>query len=89
MLAAIIICEIISTGLIVYGILHAEKLVAFEDKVIYWLREKLKEIAKNIIRSLYLKTKKAKRTYKAVKVGICAKALEKEGIEIKRHGGAT
>lgn len=86
MLATIIICEIISTGLIVYGILHEEKLVAFEDKVIYWLREKLKEIAKNIIRSLYLKTKKAKRTYKAVKVGICAKALEKEGITINKKG---
>ena len=86
MLATIIICEIISTGLIVYGIMHEEKLVAFEDKVIYWLRKKLKEIANNIIRSLYLKIRKAKRSYKAVKVGICAKALEKEGITINKKG---
>jgi hypothetical protein len=84
MLAAIIICEILSTGLIVYGILHEEKLVALEDKIIHWLREKFKETANNIIRSLYLKSRKAKRTYKAVKVGICAKALEKEGITINK-----
>lgn len=86
MLATIIVCEIISTGLIVYGIMHEEKLVAFEDKVIYWLRKKLKEIANNIIRSRYLKIRKAKRIYKAVKVSICAKALEKEGITINKKG---
>lgn len=89
MLATIIVCEILSTAAIVYGILHEEKLVAFEDKIIHWIREKFKEIANNIIRSLYLKIRKAKRTYKAVKVSICAKALEKEGIEVKRHGGAA
>lgn len=33
MLIAIIICEIISTLLIVYGIMHKEKLVQFEDKL--------------------------------------------------------
>ena len=86
MLAAIITCEIISTAVIVYGILHEEKLVAFEDKIIHWLREKFKKIANNIIRSLYLKIRKAKRTYKAVKVSICAKALEKEGLTINKKG---
>lgn len=33
MLIAIIICEIISTFLIVYGIMHEDKLVAFEDRI--------------------------------------------------------
>lgn len=33
MLAAIIICEIISTLLIVYGFLHKDELVAFENKI--------------------------------------------------------
>lgn len=33
MLIAIIICEIISTLLIVYAIMHKEKLVQFEDKL--------------------------------------------------------
>ena len=86
MLATIIICEIISTAVIVYGFMHEDKLIAFEDKIIHWLREKFKEIANNIIRSLYLKIRKAKRSYKAVKVGICAKALEKEGLTINKKG---
>lgn len=33
MLIAIIICEIISTLLIVYGIMHEKELVHFEDKI--------------------------------------------------------
>jgi hypothetical protein len=33
MLIAIIICEIISTLLIVYGIMHEKELVQFEDKI--------------------------------------------------------
>lgn len=33
MLAAIIICEIISTLLIVYGFMHEKELVQFENKV--------------------------------------------------------
>jgi hypothetical protein len=33
MLIAIIICEIISTLLLIYGFMHKEKLVQFEDKI--------------------------------------------------------
>ena len=33
MLIAIIICEIISTLLIVYGIMHEKELAQFEDKI--------------------------------------------------------
>lgn len=74
MLAAVITCEIISTFLIVYGFIHEDKVVAFEDKIIRWLLRKIK---------------KAKRIYKIIKINICAKALAKEGIEVKRHGGAA
>ena len=71
MFTVIIICEILSTFLIIYGFIHEDKLVAFEDKIIRWCRRKFK---------------KAKRIYKAIKVSICAKALEKEGITINKKG---
>ena len=86
MLAAVITCEIISTGLIVYGIMHEEKLVAFEDRIIHWLCVRIKDIINNLIRRLYLKGRRMKRFCKAVKVSICTKALEKEGITINKKG---
>lgn len=86
MLAAIIIGELLSGCLIVYGIIHEEKLIAFEDKIIHRLRVKFREITVKIIRRLHKKIKSAKRTYKIVKVSICARALEKEGLTINKKG---
>lgn len=69
-LSIVILCEVISTLLIVWGFMHKEKLVAFEDKIIrYFLR----------------KFRKTRRTFKAVKVGVCAKSLEKEGFTVSRE----
>lgn len=44
MLIAIIICEIISTLLIVYGFMHKEKLVQFEDKIKYAIKRDIRTI---------------------------------------------
>lgn len=66
--------------------MHEEKLVAFEDRIIHWLRVRIKDIINNLIRRLYLKGRRMKRFCKAVKVSICAKALAKEGITINKKG---
>ena len=44
MLIAIIICEIIGTLLIVYGFMHKEKLVQFEDKIKKAIRRDIRTI---------------------------------------------
>lgn len=44
MLIAIIICEIIGTALIVYAIMHKEKLVQFEDKIRKAIRRDIRTI---------------------------------------------
>lgn len=44
MLIAIIICEIISTALIVYAIMHKDKLVQFEDKIKKAIRRDIRTI---------------------------------------------
>lgn len=69
-LSIIILCEVLSTLFIVWGFMHEEKLVAFEDKAIRWIRQT---------------ARKTKRTYKAVKVSICAKSLKKEGFTVTKE----
>lgn len=44
MLIAIIICEIISTLLIVYGIMHEKELVQLEDKIKHAIKRNIRTI---------------------------------------------
>ncbi len=69
-LSIVIVCEVISTLLIVYGFMHEDKLIAFENN--------LKKAAKRKIR-------KARRFIKLVKVGFCTSTLKKEGFTVERN----
>lgn len=42
LLATVIICEILSTFLIVFGFIHEDKLIAFEDALIRAVKRKVK-----------------------------------------------
>ena len=68
--STIIVLEVISTLAIAYCILHEEKLVAFEDKIIRWVLRKFR---------------KTRRTFKAAKLRFCAKSLKKEGFTVSRE----
>lgn len=69
-LSIVIVCEVLSTLAIVYGFMHEDKLIQFEDN--------LKDVIKRKIR-------KAKRICKAIKVRVCANTLEKEGFTITQE----
>lgn len=64
-LSIVILCEVLSTLFIVWGFMHEDKFIQFEDNLKFVIKRKFK---------------KAKRFCKAVKVGICSKSLEKEGF---------
>lgn len=69
-LSIVILCEVLSTLLIVWGFMHEEKLVAFEDK---------------IIRFVLRKFRKTRRTIKVAKLRFCAQSLKKEGFTVSRE----
>ena len=69
-LAVVILCEVLCTLFILWGFMHEDKLIQFEDNVIFYFKYKIRKL---------------KKLCKAVKVSICAKSLKKEGFTISRE----
>ena len=83
-LAVVILCEVLCTLFILWGFMHEDKLIQFEDNVIFYFKYKIRKL-KKLCEKLICKIKKAKRFCKVVKVNICAKSLEKEGFKISKE----
>lgn len=69
-LAVVILCEVLCTLLILWGFMHEDKLIQFEDNIIFFFKYKIRKL---------------KKFFKAVKVSICAKSLKKEGFTISKE----
>lgn len=69
-LAVVILCEVLCTLFILWGFMHEDKLIQFEDNIIFFFKYKIRKL---------------KKFFKAVKVSFCAKSLKKEGFTISKE----
>lgn len=89
-LSAIIIFQLAVIGVIVFGIMNEEKLIAFEDRLIRALRHRirrgvfrLKVILRSVARRVFIKLYGA---YRRHRISRCRRLARSVGCEIRRKG---
>lgn len=89
-LGAIIIFQLAVIGVIVFGIMNEEKLIAFEDRLIRSLRHRirrgvfrLKVILRSVARRVFIKVYGA---YRRHRIARCRRLARSVGCEIRRKG---